>query len=319
MNSDSIQDSTRYLVKDTHYGSIMPGKRSEMLRNVYLQSGACVKGGIFANELAVSGDRIKVEGAVYCKSNIQFDYSGTTKLDDVTFSSTVVCPGTILIPATGGKVRFLSDIYSGKINLKNCIVYGNIYATSAHLEDCIVLGGIYCKNDIKLKNTVTFTFRANKCQLEDHVSLLSPFGFAEQIILESTVNVLMFNNLFNKNGKIKHSGNLKLDETDIYEVELERKENEDDKVVKKIRVLSVAERLLNTSEIIEHFKQNKNFIEFLSLNSHLSEEDKQSFVANNKEELEKELWQIIEEKSEFEELEGTKSIEEMFAIYNDNQ
>jgi hypothetical protein len=67
------------------------------------------------------------------------------------------------------------------------------------------------------------------------------------------------------------------------------------------RVLSVAERLLNTSEIIDHFKQNKNFVEFLSLNSHLSEEDKQSFNAKNKEELEKELWQIIEEKSEFEE------------------
>ena len=93
---------------------------------------------------------------------------------------------------------------------------------------------------------------------------------------------------------------------------MEKKDDADDGEGKKIQVLSVAERLLNTSEIIEHFKQNKRFIEFLSLNSHLSDVNKQSFTVNNKEELEVELWKILEEKSEFEELIGAKSIADMF-------
>ena len=84
---------------------------------------------------------------------------------------------------------------------------------------------------------------------------------------------------------------------------------------KTIQILSVAERLLNTQEIIENFKQNRHFIEFLSLNSHLSEEDRKSFFNNNKEELETEMWRIIEEKSDFRELSGERSIEEMFDMY----
>ena len=316
MNLDSIQDSTRYLVKELHYGNIMPGNRKETLRNIYLQSGAHVKGGIYGSELSVNGTGITVDGAVYCKNNIQFDFTDSKDKSDITFNSTVVCPGTLMVPGNGRKVRFLSDVYTGRTNLKNCIVYGNVYATSATLEDTIVLGGVYCKNDLKLKNSIIFTFRANQCHISDHVSILSPFGFADQITMESTVNVLTFNSLFDFGDETKYSGNLKLDETDIYEIELEKKEGTEESENRKIQVLSVAERLLNTSEIIQHFRQNKKFIEFLSLNSHLSEEDKESFGASNKEELENELWQIIEKRSEFTELDGAKSMDEMFKQYS---
>lgn len=316
MSTDSIQDSTRYLVGEEHFGNIMPGNRAEMLRNVYLQSGAKVRGGIYGNEISVNGSDITIDGTVYCKNNLQFNTAQKGKNKDVVFQSTVVCPGTMLVPANSCKIRFLSDVYSGKINLKNCIVYGNVYATSATLEDTIILGGIYCKNQLKLKNSIVFTFRSNHCLIEDHVSILSPFGFAEQISLNSNVNVLSFKSLFNNNEANQSSGKLKLDETDIYDIELEKKDKTDNREGKKLQVLSVAERLLNTTEIIRHFKQNKKFIEFLSLNSHLSEEDKQSFIANNKEELEVELWRIIEEKSEFDELVGAKSIEEMFGEFS---
>jgi len=315
MSTDSIQDSTRYLVKEEHIGSIMPGNRAEMHRDIYLQSGALIKGGIYGNKLSINGGNITVEGSTYCKSNIKFNFPGNIN-KDVVFQSTVVCPGTILIPPFNGKIRFLSDVYSGKINLKNCIVYGNVYATSATLEDSIILGGIYCKNQLKLKNSIVFTFRSNHSLIDDHVSILSPFGFSEQISMNSNVNVLSFKSLFNSNETIQSSGKLKLDETDIYEIELEKKDESDGSAGKKIQILSVAERLLNTSEIIEHFKQNKKFIVFLSLNSHLIDEDKESFITNNKEELENGLWQIIEDKSDFKELVGAKSIEEMFNEYS---
>ena len=54
MQSDSIQDSTRYVVSDTHDGSVLPGTRIEMWRDVYLLSGANVVGGVWCGSLTVS-------------------------------------------------------------------------------------------------------------------------------------------------------------------------------------------------------------------------------------------------------------------------
>jgi len=315
MDSDSIRDSTRYLVKEEHYGDIMPGNRAEMMRNIYLQSGAHIKGGIYGNELSVEGDGITVDGTVYCKSQIRVSLPGENNRQAVTFQSTVVCPGTILITDTTCKTRFLSDIYSGKINLKRCIVYGNIYASSATIEDSVVLGGVYCTKQLTIKNSVVFTFRAGECELGKHVSIFSPFGFAGKIQMESTVNVLAFTGLFAKGYKPTNGG-IKLDETDIYEIELEKKDPSAETGSKKIQVLSIAERLLNTVDIIKQFEQNRNFIEFLSLNSHLPPDERNNFLKRNKEELENELWQIVEEKREFKELEGSLSIKEMFEQFN---
>ena len=318
MKTDSIQDSTRYLVGEKHLGSIMPGSRAEMLRDVYLQSGANVKGGIYCSELHIEGSDIIVDGAVYCKSNIIFDQLDKTPEKQIEFSSTIVCPGSILTPKSGAKIKFLSDIYSGKINFKNCIVYGNVYATSAALEDSIILGGIYCRNELKIKNSIVSTFRSNQCHILDHVSILSPFGFAEKINLESNVNVLTFNNIFSTEEKV-NSGVLKLDETDIYEIELDKKEADSDSETKKIQVLSVAERLLNTTEIIKHFKQNRNFIEFLSLNSHLAEEEKKNFSKGMEKEIEEKLWKIIKDKTDLNLLEGYQDINEMFQSFEEQK
>ncbi len=315
MTPDSIQDSTRYVVGQLHYGNIMPGNRAEMMRDVYLNQGAHVTGGIYSNELNVSGSDIFVEGAVYCKRNIRITGDGNPSGKDITFGSTVVCPGTLLVPESATRTRFLSDIYTGMTNLKNVVVYGNVYASSATIEDSIILGGIYCRKHLKLKNCIFFTFRAGDCLIEEHTSILSPFGFAERITLGSTVNVLTFKCLFDRDEDQGKSGSIRLDSTDIYEIDLQKKEGTQEGTGKKLQVLSVAERLLNTSEIIEQFKQNRNFIEFLALNSHLSEEDKASFIRNNREELEKDLWKIIDEKSDFKELAGSASIEEMFAEY----
>jgi hypothetical protein len=317
MNTDSIRDSTRYLVNEEHYGSIMPGNRAEMMRNVYLQTGAHIRGGIYGNEVFIEGAGITVDGAVYSKSNLRISIPDGPDQQDVTFRSGVVCPGTVLISSDECKTRFLSDIYSGRINLKRGIVYGNIYASSANIEDSVILGGVYCKKQLVLKNTIIFTFRADECSLKEHVSILSPFGFAEKIDLESPLNMLAFSNLFS-GGNIRNSGILKLDETDIYEIELKKKDPSAQTERKKIQVLSVAERLLNTAEIIQNFRNNRNFIEFLSLNSHLPPAEQANFNKRTREELEAELWRIVEEKREFKELKGNLSIEEMFKQFSDN-
>lgn len=70
MPQDSIQDSTRYVVSDVHHGSVLPGERREMDRDVYLLSGADVRGGLWSNKLSVAAPDINVEGSVYAKGSI---------------------------------------------------------------------------------------------------------------------------------------------------------------------------------------------------------------------------------------------------------
>jgi len=70
MPQDSIQDSTRYVVSDVHHGSVLPGERREMDRDVYLLSGADVRGGLWSNKLSVSGPDVYISGSVYAQGAI---------------------------------------------------------------------------------------------------------------------------------------------------------------------------------------------------------------------------------------------------------
>ena len=138
MQSDSIQDSTRYVISDTHHGSVLPGTRMEMWRDVYLLSGANVVGGVWCGSLTVSGGGVRVAESVYSHGPvaIQGEAEGTASPDSstdrvsapVTFGSCITTPDSILVGDVPFKVRVFSDIFTKQLNLSNAFVYGNIFA-----------------------------------------------------------------------------------------------------------------------------------------------------------------------------------------------
>lgn len=319
MPRDSIQDSTRYVVSDLHHGSILPGKRSEMLRDVFLISGADIRGGVYAHELLVEGSNISVEKSVYTSKSIIFkDGKNKNNKSNNHFGSTVVASDSILMENKDIKNRFKSDIYCTKLNISNSIVYGNIFVNSAIISNSIILGGIFCRDNLKISNSIYSTFRANTVELGSNLHQLFPVALSQTPIeLKSRIKTITFLNIFNKMEDNTGSGVVELDEDDIFEVDenfLAKEEyyTSNESVKKKLYCLSIAERILNTEKIIEHFKQNKLFIESLALESHLKPDEKMDEYNKPLDELEKYLWSLLEGNQQLPSVEGVESIKTLF-------
>ncbi len=291
MNADNIKDTNRYIVNQLHYGNICPGNRSEMWRNIFLESGAHVKGSIFGNNLTVLNTGVVIENSVYVRGEIKIILSKGKKDDQITFESTVTTPDSLLVEGDQSVVHFNSDIYVNKLNLSNAIVYGNVYSNSAIIKNCVILGGIYCKKKLSLENSIIYTFDTNELEMKKNTSLLSPFGISKSAFtLDYPVRALTF---FSLNEEVeKESVLIELDQEDIFQLKINTHENGENDSSEKY-ILSVVERLLNITDIIEAFRYNKKVINFLSLGSHIDPNWSEEFSAFKKQEIESRLWSII--------------------------
>jgi hypothetical protein len=251
MKTDNIKDQSRYIVNEIHYGSISPGNRSEMWRNVYLESGAIVKGGVFGNSLSIINPGVLIEESVFVRGEIKINLGNNETDKEVVFGSTVVSPDSIVIEGSKSITRFNSDVYINKLNISNSVIYGNVYSSSAIIKNCIILGGVFCKNKLYLENSIVFTFDTNELEIKNNVSLLSPFGISKSpFVIEYPVKALTFFNL--KEGEKDESFIVNLNDDDIFELK-----QSDSDVSEKRYLLSIVERVLNSTEIINSFKANK--------------------------------------------------------------
>jgi len=322
MKADSIQDSTRYIVADVHKGNIMPGNRSEMWRNIFLEPGARVIGGVWGGELQISGGNVYVDKSVYIRGSINIENESNAKSkkkinDEIEFGSVVVSPESLFIHKNAPRTRFNSDIYVGQLNLKNTIVYGNIYSSNAVLENCIVLGGVYCRGKLEITNSILFIFKTKSLKLNDNVSLLAPYSISEeQFEMEYPVKALTFYSLLNKstNGS---SGIISLDEEDVFHVKYNEIETEEEgySLPPKVFLLSIVERILNSSNIIEQFRKNKELIEFLSYGNNIIDEYNENFRDLTRNDIEKNLWKLIEKGIKEDELHGSSRFDELVDFF----
>jgi hypothetical protein len=133
MEKDTIQDSTRVVLAQLRHGSILPGSRAEMWRDLYFLPGTDLRGGAFGNKLFVEGPNVHVESAVYLRGEINIRQSKDQKPADgiVSFNSCVTTPDSLIISDVSFRTRFRANVYTGMVNLKNAIVYGNLYAKKA--------------------------------------------------------------------------------------------------------------------------------------------------------------------------------------------
>lgn len=336
MINDSIQDSTRYVVKDIHHGSIMPATRAEMKRDVFLLPGADIRGGIWANDLNIEGPKINVEEAVYSTNSIKIkgskDFKKGSKTKDlslVTFRSSVSTADSIVVDKIDFKIRFMSDIYTHKINIKNSIVYGNIFSDSAIIDNSIVLGGVFCKDKLEISNSMVSTFRAKNVTLLENVYLFFPYAIAdENIDLKEPIKAITFLNLYKdikskRKGMENFGGVIELDEDDIFSTKAGKVLGFDDEE-KDVKLLSAAERILDISKVKKHFRYNKEFLEKIALRSHYKDEEMLESIEKPLLELEERLWNILKTKK-VNTIKGTTQIEDLFErkelleIFNENE
>ncbi len=313
MKQDNIQDSTRYIVSELHHGNVMPGNRSETLRDVYILSNAKIVGGIFAHELIIDGTNITVEKSVYAAKSLLIKNSSNNKnKKPIVFKSVVSASESLLVDCEQVKLKFFSDIYSKRINIKNAIIFGNIFVDDAIINNSIILGGIYCKNKLEISNSIYSTFRTGEVELGENLFQLFPIALAENpILINSPIKIITFLNILKPGSK--DSGIVELNGDDIFEVSnpplpSDSKPEENNE---RIYCLSLAERILNSHKIIQHFQFNKKLVEALALNSHLDNAYINENFKNSLEHLETYLWNILNGKKILTNIEGMESLNDI--------
>ena len=298
MNIDSIQDSARYVVATVHHGGVMPGSRAEMWRDVYLNSGADVRGGVFCGSLSVNGPNVSVSESVYCRGAARVasgDDPDSAK--PVTFGSCFTSPESLVIEDAGFKVRFMSDLYAGQLNVNNAFIYGNVFADRAIVRNSIVLGGIFCKNRLVIENSMASTFDAGRVQIGEGNYLFLPYAVAKrEMDMRASVRVLTFYSLYRRlQGGAGED--VALDNHDILELDVPPDNSDDENYgedgARRIYCLSMIDRLLDSQPFSAHLTMNRKFVERIVLQDKMAASAKSGLFRESVAELESLLWDTL--------------------------
>jgi hypothetical protein len=319
MESDSVQDSTRYVVSGLHHGSVLPGKRAEMWRNAYLLPGTDIRGGVWCDELAIHGPDIKIAESVYARGRVTIadEDPKHPKNGNVTFESCITTPDALMTNSAKFKTRFLSDVYVGRLNISNAIIYGNVFAKSAIIRDSIILGGVFCQGKLEIEDSLIGTFKTRSAVIGKNVSLLMPFALShEHITLQHPVNVLTFYSLYKHRAEAPENERvIILGNDDVHRLFLpsDVAARSEDEEAAELYCLSVAERILDSDAFVDVFEYNCKMTEYLSLGKHFDSSTKGDLFDRPMEELEERLWETLRSKPEERGAEDVgSSIEELF-------
>lgn len=295
MVTDSIQDSTRYVVSDTHRGSILPGERREMGRDVFLLPTADVRGAVWSHELSVTGPDVQVAASVYAQGSITIEEEDEavelpSNNSPVTFGGSLTSAESLLMDTQEVKTRVLSDVYTKRANINRAFIFGNVYADGAVIRDSVVLGGIFCRGALDLSNSFVHTFQAHRATIGEEVSIFAPFAIAEDsMTLDAPVRSMTFADIFGDGleGAKSHGNVVYLDEDDLFDVNAATRPTEGDGAPSCQTVLSMTERILDSSLVQDRLQSNKELLRRLSLSRHI--EGEEQIVRD----LEEALWTTV--------------------------
>ena len=264
-------DATRISCAERRLGSIQPATRAEMLRDVFLTTGARIEGGVWANRLTIETPGVEVRDAVYARGGITIRAQTPQGLTShgLDIESTVVTPDSIVVADEAGRVRIRSNVYAGTANLRNCIIYGNVYATRASLRDCVVVGGVFVREALDAENCVLGTFACDSAHLGVNTHLIVPNGIAStSLTIAADVSCLMFGAL-GSNGNTAAS-ELKLTQGDVYRVD-QRGDRTD---IGGTLLLTASYRLLDLRPLLDTLVENQRLCTRLALDVHLPPAEK---------------------------------------------
>lgn len=183
-------DATEIILQDNLVrGSILPGKISELTRNVIVNGNTEIEGAVFGNTIQIRGGEVMIKGAVFAQKEL---YIATDVKGEVTFMKAVGSADSITSRTNGSRPTFCSDINGKSVTLHNCYVAGSIYADDITLDNCVVVGGVFATQEARISNSIVGTFNTPLITLQGVVQLLLPSAFTiEQPRVEP--NTRLFN------------------------------------------------------------------------------------------------------------------------------
>ena len=294
MTGDSIQDSTRVVVDGARHGGVLPGTRAEMWRDVYLVSGADVRGPVWGNVVEAEGPGVRVRESVYARGPVRVVAAGRdgARGSDVSFDGCVTTPDAVQVAEAPFRTRFRANVYAGTVHLHNTIVYGNVYARSAVIRNSVILGGVFVAGRLTVADSVLSTFRARVARLEGVVSLLFPVAVAEEPMqLTGDLRALSFWSLdpARRGAAGRESGVVSLSASDVHAITGRLGDEEP----RTYHVLSLDERILDTEPLLASLRANRRAIEGLSMLGQLSDDDARDLLGGDVGRLEQALFELV--------------------------
>lgn len=290
--SDSVQDSTRYVVKDRHPGSVLPGTRDELKRDVFLEAGADVRGSVFGRNVQIEGAPVRVRDSVFSSGSISIeDDPERTSNGSVDFCGVVNAQHSVLFSeGCRHRARFFGDVFSDRVRIENALIRGNLFARNAILRNTVVLGGVFCSGELTVEDSALATFRAKQVTLAGEVLLFEPFALAEKPFeVKTPVKVLTFSSLHRLT---KHGDGLDfvvfLDGDDVVQV-TETVDGEE----RDLYLLSLGSRLLDIEGAKESIRDNQRTLESLALGAHLLPSSKLEFESTELRKVEDALHALL--------------------------
>ncbi len=281
-------DASRVVVSGARRGSVLPSSRAEMWRDIYLTTGADVKGGIWGNRLLVEGPAVRVDASVYVRSEIRIRPSDNPeeKRRGVTFGSTVTAGGTFLVEQATYRTRVLSNVYVGTASIANTVIYGNLYARSANIRNCVVMGGVFCRDHLQIENSVVATFQVGRATLGRNLLLLFPVALSQApLAISHPVRAVSFLRLAGALKGAERGGSVHLGPDDVYAI---------DAAGGGLHALSLDQRIACGIDIVRRFEENRAMAELVSLADHLPDAERKRMRGAALTEYERSLFSLLE-------------------------
>lgn len=247
-------------LKDTVVKSgILPQNTKELSRNIVVQAGTTVEGGVFGNSIRIEDGDVTFESAVYANNEL---FVKSDVKEKVVFKKSVASADTVSAFITSGRVIFGADINAENVRLKNCFVGGSIFAQDVYLENCVILGGVFATKKMVVDSCITGTFHARESELSGVNYLLYPAGFSTEPItyLPGTelynISLAHLGALFKGDSENENTGKIRMNlENDCLKTVLVGNDN----VSTVVNSYSVSGRVL-AADIIDMDKLENHFL-----------------------------------------------------------
>lgn len=288
MSESGTADSIRVVIDGSRRGSVLPATRAEMWRDLYLTTGADVRGGLWGNRLSVEGPAVRVDSSIYVRGEIRVRPAAEPleKRRGVTFGSTITCGGTLLVEPAPFRTRVLSNVYAGAVNITNTVVYGNVYARNAIIRNSVVMGGVFCRDQLQAENSVIATFQVGRALLGKNTFLLFPIALSrEHLAITHPVRAISFLKLAKASQAAPRGGTVTLGPDDVYVL---------DAPDGPLHALSVDQRIASGSEIARRFEENRAMAELVSLADHLPDVERKKMRGAALTEYERNLFAVLD-------------------------
>lgn len=155
--------------------SVLPQSSKDLSKDVKVQENVIIEGGVYGNNVEISGGNVEFKSAVYANSEVYID---PELKEYVQFHKAVASADSVAAFLVSGRAIFGSDINARQVKLKNCYVGGSIFAQDVILEKCVVLGGVFAAKQLTVTDCIMGTFHTPAANLAGTNYLLYPTCFS---------------------------------------------------------------------------------------------------------------------------------------------